>query len=55
MLLDGCCSGSILTIGEDGQFHLDVESTVVLQDLRLLSEILLDWKIWAKAQVHTLI
>ncbi|RXN09374.1 lysosomal-trafficking regulator isoform X1 [Labeo rohita] len=49
-LLDGCCSGSILTIGEDGQFHLDVESTVVLQDLRLLSEILLDWKIWAKAQ-----
>uniref|UniRef100_A0A8C1ZTT7 Lysosomal trafficking regulator n=1 Tax=Cyprinus carpio TaxID=7962 RepID=A0A8C1ZTT7_CYPCA len=49
-LLDGCCSGSILTIGEDGQFHLDAESTVVLQDLRLLSEILLDWKIWAKAQ-----
>uniref|UniRef100_A0A673MQ96 Lysosomal-trafficking regulator-like n=1 Tax=Sinocyclocheilus rhinocerous TaxID=307959 RepID=A0A673MQ96_9TELE len=50
MLLDGCCSGSILTIGEDGQFHLDAETTVVLQDLRLLSEILLDWKIWAKAQ-----
>uniref|UniRef100_A0A671SVS4 Lysosomal-trafficking regulator-like n=1 Tax=Sinocyclocheilus anshuiensis TaxID=1608454 RepID=A0A671SVS4_9TELE len=49
-LLDGCCSGPILTIGEDGQFHLDAESTVVLQDLRLLSEILLDWKIWAKAQ-----
>ncbi|XP_026079194.1 lysosomal-trafficking regulator isoform X3 [Carassius auratus] len=49
-LLDGCCSGSILTIGEDGQFHLEAESTVVLQDLRLLSEILLDWKIWAKAQ-----
>uniref|UniRef100_A0A672PLP6 Lysosomal trafficking regulator n=1 Tax=Sinocyclocheilus grahami TaxID=75366 RepID=A0A672PLP6_SINGR len=49
-LLDGCCSRSILTIGEDGQFHLDAESTVVLQDLRLLSEILLDWKIWAKAQ-----
>ncbi|XP_077073466.1 lysosomal-trafficking regulator isoform X2 [Siphateles boraxobius] len=49
-LLDGCCSGSILTIGEDGQFHLDAESTVVVQDLRLLSEILLDWKIWAKAQ-----
>uniref|UniRef100_A0A672REL5 Lysosomal trafficking regulator n=1 Tax=Sinocyclocheilus grahami TaxID=75366 RepID=A0A672REL5_SINGR len=49
-LLDGCCSGSILAIGEDSQFHLDAESTVVLQDLRLLSEILLDWKIWAKAQ-----
>ncbi|XP_026133560.1 lysosomal-trafficking regulator-like isoform X3 [Carassius auratus] len=49
-LLDGCCSGSILTFGEDGQFHLDAESTAVLQDLTLLSEILLDWKIWAKAQ-----
>ncbi|XP_073729607.1 lysosomal-trafficking regulator isoform X3 [Misgurnus anguillicaudatus] len=49
-LLDDCCSDSILTVGEDGQFHLDVESTAVVQDLRLLSEILLDWKIWAKAQ-----
>ncbi|TRY64527.1 hypothetical protein DNTS_026789, partial [Danionella cerebrum] len=49
-LLDGCCSGSVLTIGEDGQFHLDAESSVVVQDLQLLSEILLDWKIWAKAQ-----
>ncbi|KAI7805145.1 lysosomal-trafficking regulator isoform X2 [Triplophysa rosa] len=49
-LLDGCCSDSILTVREDGQFHLDVESTAVVQDLRLLSEILLDWKIWAKAQ-----
>ncbi|XP_028844512.1 lysosomal-trafficking regulator isoform X1 [Denticeps clupeoides] len=49
-LLDGCCSGSILTLGEDGQFHLDTESTVVVQDLTLLSDVLLDWKIWAKAQ-----
>ncbi|XP_051508273.1 lysosomal-trafficking regulator-like isoform X1 [Myxocyprinus asiaticus] len=49
-LLDGCCSGSILTLGEDGQFHLNTESTAVVQDLQLLSEILLDWKIWAKAQ-----
>lgn len=52
-LLDGCCSDSILTLGEDGHFHLDVESTAVVQDLKLLSEILLDWKIWAKAQVNT--
>ncbi|XP_031435189.1 lysosomal-trafficking regulator isoform X2 [Clupea harengus] len=49
-LLDGCCSEPILTLGEDGHFHLDVESTAVVQDLKLLSEILLDWKIWAKAQ-----
>ncbi|KAL7889583.1 hypothetical protein AOLI_G00018410 [Acnodon oligacanthus] len=50
-LLDGCCSESILTVGEDGQWHLDTESTAVVQDLRLLSEVLLDWNIWAKAQI----
>ncbi|KAG7462834.1 hypothetical protein MATL_G00188970 [Megalops atlanticus] len=49
-LLDGCCSREILTLGEDGQFCLDTESSAVVQDLRLLSEVLLDWKIWAKAQ-----
>ncbi|KAG7272557.1 hypothetical protein CRUP_004732 [Coryphaenoides rupestris] len=49
-LLDGCCSGPILTLGEDGQFRLDTESTAVVQDIRLLSDILLDWKIWAKAE-----
>ncbi|XP_060781470.1 lysosomal-trafficking regulator isoform X4 [Neoarius graeffei] len=49
-MLDGCCSGSILIVKEDGQWHVDTESTTVVQDLRLLSEILLDWKIWAKAQ-----
>ncbi|XP_076831292.1 lysosomal-trafficking regulator isoform X9 [Brachyhypopomus gauderio] len=49
-LLDGCCSSTILTLGEEGQWHLDTESTAVVHDLRLLSEILLDWKIWAKAQ-----
>uniref|UniRef100_A0A674BVN6 Lysosomal trafficking regulator n=1 Tax=Salmo trutta TaxID=8032 RepID=A0A674BVN6_SALTR len=49
-LLDGSCSSPILTLGEDGQFHLDTESTAVVQDIKLLSEVLLDWKIWAKAQ-----
>uniref|UniRef100_UPI003AAA8FA9 lysosomal-trafficking regulator n=1 Tax=Centroberyx gerrardi TaxID=166262 RepID=UPI003AAA8FA9 len=49
-LLDGCCSGPILTLGEDGQFRLDTESAAVVQDIRLLSEVLLDWKIWAKAE-----
>ncbi|KAJ8285031.1 hypothetical protein COCON_G00038810 [Conger conger] len=49
-LLDGCCSGQVLALGEDGEFHLDTDSTAVVQDLRLMSEILLDWKIWSKAQ-----
>ncbi|XP_066553225.1 lysosomal-trafficking regulator isoform X2 [Amia ocellicauda] len=49
-LLDGCCNGEILAVTEDGQFRLDPESLAVVQDLRLLSEVLLDWKIWAKAQ-----
>ncbi|XP_069036025.1 lysosomal-trafficking regulator isoform X2 [Lepisosteus oculatus] len=49
-LLDGCCSGQVLTVSEDGQFRLDPESTAVVVDLTLLSEVLRDWKIWAKAQ-----
>uniref|UniRef100_A0A8C9TXB8 Lysosomal trafficking regulator n=1 Tax=Scleropages formosus TaxID=113540 RepID=A0A8C9TXB8_SCLFO len=50
-LLDGCCSEPILIVGEDGQFCLDAESTALLQDLQLLSEVMLDWKVWSKAQV----
>ncbi|XP_026212302.1 lysosomal-trafficking regulator isoform X5 [Anabas testudineus] len=49
-LLDGCCSGPILILGDDGQFRLDTESVAVVQDIRLLSDVLLDWKIWAKAK-----
>ncbi|XP_047459394.1 lysosomal-trafficking regulator isoform X2 [Mugil cephalus] len=49
-LLDGCCSGPILILGDDGQFRLDTESVAVVQDIKLLSDVLLDWKIWAKAE-----
>ncbi|KAM6916813.1 lysosomal-trafficking regulator isoform 2-T2 [Xenentodon cancila] len=49
-LLDGCCSGPLLFLGDDGQFRLDTESVAVVQDIRLLADILLDWKIWAKAE-----
>lgn len=30
---------------------LDVESAAIIQDVKLLEELLLDWKIWSKAQV----
>ncbi|KAI4812815.1 hypothetical protein KUCAC02_024182, partial [Chaenocephalus aceratus] len=49
-LLDGCFSAPILILGDDGQFRLDTESLAVVQDIGLLSDILLDWKIWAKAE-----
>ncbi|XP_061142005.1 lysosomal-trafficking regulator isoform X3 [Syngnathus typhle] len=49
-LLDGCCSRPVLILTDDGQFRLDTESIAVVQDIRLLSDILLDWKIWAKAE-----
>uniref|UniRef100_A0A8C4IM71 Lysosomal trafficking regulator n=1 Tax=Dicentrarchus labrax TaxID=13489 RepID=A0A8C4IM71_DICLA len=49
-LLDGCCSGPILILGDDGQFRLDTESVAVVQDIKLLSDVLLDWKIWATAE-----
>ncbi|KAJ8359957.1 hypothetical protein SKAU_G00164820 [Synaphobranchus kaupii] len=49
-VLDGCCSQEILTVSADGQFCLNTESTAVVQDLRLVSGVLLDWKIWSRAQ-----
>ncbi|XP_028280141.1 lysosomal-trafficking regulator isoform X8 [Parambassis ranga] len=49
-LLDACCSAPILILGDDGQFRLDTESVAVVQDIKMLSDILLDWKIWAKAE-----
>ncbi|XP_037321151.2 lysosomal-trafficking regulator isoform X2 [Pungitius pungitius] len=49
-LLDGCFSAPILILGDDGQFRLDPESIAVVLDIKLLSDVLLDWKIWAKAE-----
>ncbi|NWH59347.1 LYST regulator, partial [Geococcyx californianus] len=49
-LLEGCCSDEILYINENGQFMLDTDSTVVIQDVQLLEKLLLDWKIWSKAK-----
>ncbi|XP_078398112.1 lysosomal-trafficking regulator isoform X2 [Cetorhinus maximus] len=50
-LLDGCCNVPILNFNEStGQFEIDTESSAVIQDVKLLSELLLDWKIWSKAQ-----
>lgn len=39
-------------LGDNGQFRLDTDSVAVVQDVRLLSDVLLDWKIWAKAEVN---
>nr|XP_033792260.1 lysosomal-trafficking regulator isoform X2 [Geotrypetes seraphini] len=48
-LLEGCCGDQILTI-ENGKFKLDVDSPAIIQDVKLLEVLLLDWKIWSKAQ-----
>lgn len=51
-LLDGCCSAPVLNFKEStSQFEIDTESNAVIQDVKILSELLLDWKIWSKAQV----
>ncbi|XP_054831083.1 lysosomal-trafficking regulator [Eublepharis macularius] len=49
-ILAGCCSEKIITLNNNGEFTLDVETTAVIQDIKLLEELLLDWKIWSKAQ-----
>ncbi|NXC46503.1 LYST regulator, partial [Penelope pileata] len=54
-LLEGCCSGEVLYINENGQFVLDTDSTAVIQDVQLLEKLLLDWKIWSKAKVISIL
>nr|XP_002717388.2 lysosomal-trafficking regulator isoform X3 [Oryctolagus cuniculus] len=49
-LLEGCCGEEIIRINENGEFRLDVESNAIIQDIKLLEELLLDWKIWNKAE-----
>ncbi|KAM8954167.1 lysosomal-trafficking regulator isoform 2-T2 [Pelodytes ibericus] len=50
-LLKGCTGDQMLNMCENGQFNLNVDSTSVIQDVQLLEHLLLDWKIWAKAEV----
>ncbi|XP_007435787.2 lysosomal-trafficking regulator isoform X1 [Python bivittatus] len=49
-LLEGCCNEKMIHLNENGQFILDVESRAIIQDVKLLEELLFDWKIWSKAQ-----
>ncbi|EPQ17130.1 Lysosomal-trafficking regulator [Myotis brandtii] len=51
-LLEGCCGEEILHVDENGEFTLDVESKALIQDVKLLEELLLDWKVWRKAEAH---
>ncbi|XP_059253258.1 lysosomal-trafficking regulator [Mustela nigripes] len=50
-LLEGCCGEDIIHVNENGEFKLDVESNAIIQDVKLLEELLLDWKIWNKAKL----
>uniref|UniRef100_G3TZW2 Lysosomal-trafficking regulator n=1 Tax=Loxodonta africana TaxID=9785 RepID=G3TZW2_LOXAF len=49
-LLEGCCGENIIHVTENGEFQLDVESNAIIQDVKLLEELLFDWKIWNKAE-----
>ncbi|KAB0395902.1 hypothetical protein E2I00_011026 [Balaenoptera physalus] len=49
-LLEGCCGEDIIHISENGEFKLDAESNAIIQDVKLLEELLLDWRIWNKAE-----
>uniref|UniRef100_A0A8C6VCC8 Lysosomal trafficking regulator n=1 Tax=Naja naja TaxID=35670 RepID=A0A8C6VCC8_NAJNA len=49
-LLEGCCNEKMIHQDDNGQFMLDVESRAIIQDVKLLEELMFDWKIWSKAQ-----
>uniref|UniRef100_A0A8C5M6R0 Lysosomal trafficking regulator n=1 Tax=Leptobrachium leishanense TaxID=445787 RepID=A0A8C5M6R0_9ANUR len=50
-LLKGCTGDQMINICENGKCNLNVESTSVIQDVRLLEHLLLDWRVWEKAEV----
>ncbi|XP_066461496.1 lysosomal-trafficking regulator [Eleutherodactylus coqui] len=50
-ILKGCTGDWLLSTSENDNFCLNYETTAVIQDVRLLEHLLLDWKIWAKAEV----
>ncbi|XP_053317240.1 lysosomal-trafficking regulator [Spea bombifrons] len=49
-LLKGCTGDQMFNMCENGQFSLNVDATSVIQDVRLLEYLLLDWRIWSKAE-----
>ncbi|XP_006872071.1 PREDICTED: lysosomal-trafficking regulator [Chrysochloris asiatica] len=49
-LLEGCCGEDMIHVNEKGAFKLAVESNAIIQDVKLLEELLFDWKIWHKAE-----
>ncbi|XP_072265185.1 lysosomal-trafficking regulator isoform X2 [Pyxicephalus adspersus] len=50
ILLYGCTGVWLLNINKNGQFNLNFDSTAVIKDIQLLEHLLLDWKIWSKAE-----
>ncbi|XP_075718563.1 lysosomal-trafficking regulator isoform X2 [Rhinoderma darwinii] len=50
-ILKGCTGEWLLHTSENESFCLNYETTAVIQDVRLLEHLLLDWKIWSKAEV----
>ncbi|XP_068087878.1 lysosomal-trafficking regulator isoform X2 [Hyperolius riggenbachi] len=49
-LLKGCTGDYLLLIDENEQHVLNFDSAAVIKDVRLLEHLLLDWKIWSKAE-----
>ncbi|XP_008590966.1 PREDICTED: lysosomal-trafficking regulator-like isoform X3 [Galeopterus variegatus] len=49
-LVEVCCGEDITHISENGEFKLDIESSAIIQDVKLLEELLLHRKIWNKAE-----
>ncbi|KAM3931239.1 lysosomal-trafficking regulator [Leptodactylus fuscus] len=50
-ILKGCTGDWLLNMSENGNFCLNYQTTALIQDVRLLEHLLLDWKIWSKAEV----
>ncbi|XP_069810685.1 lysosomal-trafficking regulator [Dendropsophus ebraccatus] len=50
-ILQGCTDDWLLTTSESDNFSLNYKTTAVIQDVGLVEHLLLDWKVWSKAEV----
>ncbi|XP_069812122.1 lysosomal-trafficking regulator-like, partial [Dendropsophus ebraccatus] len=49
-ILQGCTDDWLLTTSESDNFSLNYKTTAVIQDVGLVEHLLLDWKVWSKAE-----
>ncbi|XP_078592182.1 lysosomal-trafficking regulator-like isoform X1 [Branchiostoma floridae x Branchiostoma japonicum] len=51
VLLDACCDSSVMEVSTNATYSINPESDAIIQDTTVVSELLLAWQIWQRADV----